>query len=51
MSQTFANIRKIYYLCIGKYHQAPPLALKPLPRATFGGLPLPLWRGVNGLGY
>ena len=37
--------------------KAPPprhlrwLALKPLPRATFGGSPLPLWRGVNGLGY
>ena len=48
--KTFANIRKIYYLCISKYHQA-PLALKPLPLATFGGSPLPLWRGVNGLGY
>ena len=55
--KTFANIRKIYYLCISKYHQAPHprhlrwLTLKPLTLATFGGLPLPLWRGVNGLGY
>ena len=60
--KTFANIRKIYYLCISESYQAPHprpqaprhlrwLTLKPLPLATFGGLPLPLWRGVNGLGY
>ena len=54
--KTFANIRKIYYLCISKptkplTRALKPLALKPHPRATFGGLPLPLWRGVNGLGY
>ena len=60
--KTFANIRKIYYLCISKPTKPltralkPPrhlrwLTLKPLPLATFGGSPLPLWRGVNGLGY
>ena len=51
--KTFANIRKIYYLCISKYHQAPHprhlrwLTLKPLPLATFGGLPLPLTQGYS----
>ena len=69
--KTFANIRKIYYLCISKYHQAPPRPqappprhllwltpplmegsewpwlLKAPPRATFGGLPLPLTQGYS----
>ena len=66
--KTFANIRKIYYLCISKYHQAPqappprhlrwltpplmegsewPWLLKAPPRATFGGLPLPLTQGYS----
>ena len=63
--KTFANIRKIYYLCISKPTKpltralkpprhlrwlTPPLMegsewpwlLKAPPRATFGGLPLPL---------
>ena len=65
--KTFANIRKIYYLCISESYQAPhprpqappprhlrwltpplmegsewPWLLKAPPRATFGGLPLPL---------
>ena len=47
--KTFANIRKNYYLCISKPTKPLTRALKPL--ATFGGSPLPLWRGVNGLGY
>ena len=53
--KTFANIRKIYYLCISKptvkSHTKPSSRPKPLPLATFGGSPLPLWRGVNGLDY
>ena len=75
--KTFANIRKIYYLCISKptvkSHTKPlpprpkappprhlrwltpplmegsewPWLLKAPPRATFGGLPLPLTQGYS----
>ena len=54
--KTFANIRKIYYLCISKpavkSHTKPlPLAPQAPPPRHLRWLTPPLMEGVNGLDY